>query len=113
VSPHKVESDRFKGYRILVVDDHEMNVYIAEQLLHQWGAATLRASNGQQAVEMVRQQPIDLVLMDYQMPLLSGTEATQAIRKSGHERSQIPIIAITAAVLPEERERCLASGMND
>jgi len=96
---------------ILVTDDNEMNRLIASTLLHQYGAEVKEATNGKEALEMVEKDNIDLVLMDIQMPVMNGLEATQLIRKVLGRA--IPVIAITANALKGESERCIAAGMND
>jgi len=105
-------SDRFSGQRVLLVEDNEVNRELAEEMLATLGLTVDLAENGRQAIERIKQTAYDLVLMDCQMPVMDGYEATQLIR---HELpvSDLPIIAMTANVLPRDRERCLASGMND
>ncbi len=100
-----------KGKVILVADDNEMNRLIAATLLQQYGAEVREAVNGKEALEMVENHIIDLVLMDIQMPVMNGLEATQLIRKVLGKAT--PIIAITANALKGENERCIAAGMND
>ncbi|HEX3133767.1 MAG TPA: response regulator, partial [Planctomycetota bacterium] len=100
---------------VLLVEDHEVNLKIATVALGKLGARVSIADNGRVAVEMILKRRYDVVLMDCQMPVMDGYEATQAIR--GHERRtgdpRIPIIAMTANVMPGSRERCLAAGMDD
>jgi polar amino acid transport system substrate-binding protein len=100
---------------VLLVEDHEVNMKIATVALGKLGARVSIADNGRVAVEMVMKRPYDVVLMDCQMPEMDGYEATQAIRM--HERrigaKRLPIIAMTANVMPGSRERCLAAGMDD
>jgi len=100
---------------VLLVEDHEVNVKIATVALRKLGARVAIADNGRVAVAMVLEHRYDLVLMDCQMPDMDGYEATQAIRV--HERRtgtpRLPIIAMTANVMPGSRERCLAAGMDD
>ena len=100
------------GARILVVEDNSINQQIMTELLEHIGLTVELAGNGQEAVSMVAASaPFDAVLMDLQMPVMDGYEATRLIRQ---ERSseELPIIAITAHSMADERERCLASGMN-
>lgn len=101
------------GTKILVADDHEVNFTIANEIISIWGAEVIYARDGEEAVNMVIENNFDLVLMDMQMPNIDGIEATKMIRMLDESKSTIPIIAMTAAALPEERERCLQSGMND
>jgi len=100
---------------VLLVEDNEVNVKVAIVALRKLGARVAIADNGRVAVAMVLKHRYDLVLMDCQMPDMDGYEATQAIRV--HERRtgtpRLPIIAMTANVMPGSRERCLAAGMDD
>ena len=105
---------RVAGVRILVVEDNEINQQIALELLRCEGADVVLAEDGRQAVEIVAKEGprFDLVLMDIQMPGMDGYEATRYIR-SRPGGSSIPIIAMTAHALLEERRKALESGMND
>ena len=105
------------GLRVLMVEDNPVNMLIAVALLEQWGVEVAQANNGAQALAAVDAQadggrPFDLVLMDVQMPVLGGYDATRTLRKR-HAADALPIIALTAAALTSEREEALASGMND
>lgn len=102
-----------EGYKILLVDDHPVNLDVTTRILSSWGAEIRHAENGLDALSEVMERKPDLVLMDMQMPVMDGLQATAMIRELDDESSLIPIIAMTAAALPEERERCLNSGMND
>ena len=104
---------RLASGRILVVDDHEVNRVVLKQILEEWNVEVEIAVHGQQAIDMLETEPFDLVLMDIQMPIMNGQDAAIHIRSSQKPYSQIPIIAMTAAAMPEERDRCLNSGMND
>lgn len=100
------------GYRVLLVEDDRINQELAEALLRQLGVNVTTANNGLEAVDAVRQHPFDVVLMDVQMPKMDGFAATRAIRHlPGCE--QLPIIAMTANALPDDRQRCLDAGMNE
>jgi len=102
------------GLRILLAEDIPTNQLIACEILESFGATVETASNGQEAVHMVTDQgkTYDVVLMDMQMPEMDGLEATRQIRANARW-SALPIIAMTAHALDEERQRCLAAGMND
>ncbi len=105
------------GLRVLMVEDNPVNMLIAVALLEQWGVEVAQASNGAQAVAAVDAQadagtPYDLVLMDVQMPVLGGYDATRTLRRR-HAAEALPVVALTAAALTSEREEALASGMND
>jgi len=105
---------RFVGMRVLVVDDHPVNVMLLEELLSRLGCVPRVARNGLDAVSQWQQGGLDLVLMDVQMPGISGLEATRKIRE--HEAQQgmprIPIVAITANAATGDREICMAAGMD-
>jgi len=102
------------GLRVLVVDDSQINVDVAKRILQLQGARVGTAGNGLEAVEILRRAPeaFDLVLMDVQMPVLDGIEATRLIRNEA-ELATLPIIALTAGALGSERQRAMAAGMND
>src|SRR6185436_18356769 len=103
--------------RILMVEDNPVNMMIAVAMLEQWGAEVSQASDGSQAVEAVMAaasmgKPFDAVLMDVQMPVMSGHEATRQLRQR-YDAADLPIIALTAAALVQERDEALAAGMNE
>lgn len=102
-------------HHILIVDDNQINIVLARSILKSlFGSAIsiTTASNGQEAVDIVNQQDIDLVLMDVHMPVMNGFDATYALRKVPAYQN-LPIIALTAGVTREEREKCFESGMSD
>ena len=104
---------RLDGMRILLVEDNEMNREIANWMLSEMGAEILEATNGKEAVEKVAADgAIDLVLMDMQMPVMDGYEATVAIRKTERGRT-LPIIALSANAFEEDRRRSREMGMDD
>lgn len=110
------ERYRFPGLRVLLTEDNEINQQIATELLEAVGAGVEVANHGREAVEKFFDgpypPPYDVVLMDLQMPEMDGYQATTKIR-SDSRFSQLPIIAMTAHATIEERQRCLAAGMND
>ncbi|MFN3077206.1 MAG: response regulator [Alphaproteobacteria bacterium] len=103
-----------KGRRILLVEDNEFNQEIARAIFTDEGATVQVAGDGQAAVKAVESSslPFDVVLMDVHMPVMDGYEATRRIR-ANPRHAALPILALTASALLEERERCLAAGMND
>lgn len=99
------------GCRVLVVEDHPVNQLLARRLLTAEGLTVDIAINGQEAVERVYTTAYDLVLMDVQMPIMDGNEATSAIRRDPKFRG-LPIVAMTANAMREERQLSLEAGMN-
>lgn len=109
--------DALQGARILLVEDHPVNTLVAEATLAHWGAQVVTAANGELAVRAVAEaadqgEPFDAVLMDLQMPVLGGIDATIAIRQQ-HGPLALPVIALTADALVAQRENALRHGMND
>jgi two-component system, sensor histidine kinase and response regulator len=103
----------FAGYNVLVADDNLVNQQVAQHMLERFGCRVDVAVNGDMAVAMCRNRRYDLVLMDCQMPELDGYEATARIRIEEDEGKRVPVIALTANAMQGEREKCLASGMDD
>jgi signal transduction histidine kinase/CheY-like chemotaxis protein len=99
--------------RILVAEDNDVNQILIDAVLTRMGHVVHLVANGLLAVEAVRGGDYDLVLMDLQMPAMDGVEAAQAIRALGDGRAAIPIIAMTANAFEEDRQACLAAGMDD
>ncbi|MEI7613699.1 MAG: PAS domain S-box protein [Betaproteobacteria bacterium] len=102
----------FSGAKILIADDVEINLEVAQLLLHGVNLEVDTARTGREAIDKLRTAPYDLILMDVQMPEMNGLDATQAIRKMAG-RSSIPILAMTANAFDEDRRLCLEAGMND
>jgi two-component system, sensor histidine kinase and response regulator len=103
----------FVTARILVVEDNRTNQKVAQKMLEGLGYTADLQANGQLGVDAHAAAPYDLVLMDCQMPVMDGYEASRAIRALKGEARNVPIIALTANALEGDRERCLAAGMND
>jgi signal transduction histidine kinase/DNA-binding response OmpR family regulator/HPt (histidine-containing phosphotransfer) domain-containing protein/CHASE3 domain sensor protein len=110
------QSTRLAGARILLTEDNEINQQIAVELLEGAGAMVTVANNGREAVEILttgpQAPPFDVVLMDLQMPEMDGYQATARLR-ADRQLASLPVIAMTAHATIEERQRCLAAGMND
>jgi PAS domain S-box-containing protein len=101
-----------RGKRILVAEDHPFNQIVVKEFLENSGATVSTACNGEEALELLRSENFDCVLMDIQMPVMDGLEATRQIR-ADPTLAEIPILALTANAYSEDRERCMAAGMND
>ena len=116
-----VLAPRFRGARVLVAEDNELNQYIARELLEAMGITVSVVSNGLEALAFLREQPatargrsVDLVLMDIQMPEMDGLAASRAIRALEDRRiALVPIVAMTAHAGSEDRRRSLEAGMNE
>ncbi|HEV2355917.1 MAG TPA: response regulator, partial [Puia sp.] len=106
-----VNAEILKDKKVLVVDDNDMNRLVATTILENYGTIIFEAGNGQEAVDFLRRQTVDVVLMDIQMPFMSGLEASELIRAD--ISASLPIIALTANAIKGENERCLAAGMTD
>ena len=105
-----------RGRRVLVVEDNPVNMLITAALLEQWGVDVSQSNDGAQAIEAVdcalaQGRPFDAVLMDVQMPVMSGREAARRLRER-HDSQSLPIVALTAAALVSERDEAMAAGMN-
>ncbi len=111
---------RLLGKNILIADDDATNIIVTEAILESMGCQTTSVMNGQEAVSSVSKHDYDLILMDSQMPILSGTEATKAIRRLRDsqnpqliKRSKTPVIALTADAMEGARKRYIQAGMDD
>ncbi|GAB2658648.1 response regulator [Vibrio panuliri] len=100
------------GAKVLLVEDNAINQQIATELLHLIGVEVVTANNGQEAVERVMSETFDIVLMDVQMPVMDGYQATIKIRET-YDQQSLPIIAMTANAMAGDREKCLTAGMNE
>ncbi len=113
-APAVLADARLGGWRILLVEDNFVNQQIADELLTGEGAVVTRANHGQEALAAIAAAttPFDVVLMDMQMPVMDGLQATRAIRLTLDART-LPIVATTANAMDTDREACLQAGMND
>ncbi|WP_429103644.1 response regulator [Aeromonas hydrophila] len=100
-----------QGIRVLLAEDNRVNQQLIIEYLRRVDALVTVVGNGREAVERVAEQPFDVILMDLQMPVLDGLDATRQIRKMV-DKHDVPIIALTASAMPGDRERCLGVGMN-
>jgi|GEM_PF-244382 len=105
-----LEHNFLRHKKILVTDDNQMNRLLASIILKNHGADILEASNGMEATQIIKTEQPDLVLMDIQMPIMNGYDATIAARQAGYEK---PNIALTANAVKGENEKCIQVGMND
>ena len=104
-----------RGLRILLAEDDVTNMTMLTRLLEKMGCEVAQAGNGQEAVRAVEENDVDLVLMDIQMPVMDGVEATKRIRSNPRigDKARIPIIAVTAFAMSGDREKFLQAGMDD
>ncbi len=114
ITSHGIRVRKNAGFDLLLVEDHPINQMVAKGMLGKLGYTTDIVSNGKQALEALEKKAYHLVLMDCQMPIMDGFQATRAIRESHPPGNpEVPIIAMTANATPEDRERCIAAGMDD
>lgn len=102
----------FKDKKILLVDDDMRNIFAMSGLLQRSGMRVTMAENGVDALQKIDENQFDIILMDIMMPKMDGYEATRKIREL-HQFKKIPIIALTAKAMPEDREKCIKAGVND
>ena len=114
VTRHSLRESQ-QALRILLVEDHHTNQKLALGLLAKWGHEAMLAQNGQEALDILTSHSFDLILMDMQMPVMGGIEATQHIRarEAAQKLRRTPIIAMTAAAMQDDRNACIAAGMDD
>ncbi|MCX8492192.1 MAG: ATP-binding protein, partial [Cyclobacteriaceae bacterium] len=104
---------KLKGLNVLLVEDNDINRLYAGSILKMWGCKVRFAENGAVAVDCVKMFPLDVVLMDIQMPVMDGFEATKVIRSLNDPKGKLPIIALTANTTRKDMEQCLTARMND
>ena len=105
--------ESLKRVRVLVAEDNPINQKIVRIMLQKAGCEVFAVDDGDKAVQAVQSNPFDLVLMDLHMPQLDGLQATKRIRGLDSNVKEVPIIALTASAFTDDRDRCLAAGMND
>ena len=111
--PEEAEVPSLNNIRVLLVEDNPSNRMVACSFLGKIGVQVTIAENGLEALRLIQSQSFDIILMDLQMPRMDGYEATQAIRRLGGKFKKLPIIALTADVVSDVKERVVKAGMND
>jgi PAS domain S-box-containing protein len=106
-------NSQLKNASVLLVEDNDINRLYAGSILKMWGCHYETAENGVVALEKIRNNSFDVILMDIQMPVMDGFETTKAIRKGDPMKNNVPIIALTANATQKDFEKCIAAGMND
>ncbi len=107
------DAPRVRPLRVLIADDHAANRHLVTSVLERRGHDCTQVTNGRDAVDAYQSEPFDVLLMDVQMPVLDGYQATAQIRRlEEHTRRHIPIVALTAHAMAGDREKCLAAGMD-
>lgn len=110
---HEPDSAILQGKRILVAEDNMLNLIIARKVLEGWGIEFDIVENGQKALEAIQEKDYHIIIMDIQMPVLNGFEASMQIRSLANETiNKIPIIALTASVSDELESQIQIAGMN-
>ena len=107
------QNTQLKNASVLLVEDNDINRLYAGSILKMWGCHFETAENGVVALEKVRNNSFDVILMDIQMPVMDGFETTKAIRQGDPKKKSVPIIALTANATQKDFEKCIAAGMND
>ncbi|MCX6614371.1 MAG: ATP-binding protein, partial [Acidobacteria bacterium] len=113
LQPTQTPEATFAGLRVLIAEDNPVNQMVFERMLIRLGCHVRIAKNGREALTILREESANLILMDCQMPELDGYQATTEIRSWGGIYENLPIIALTASAMLEDRQRCLDVGMND
>lgn len=112
--PSTTAATALPNANVLVVEDNAINQMVVANMLESLGLVVHTANNGRQALALLEQRPFDLILMDCQMPEMDGYQTTRHIRSHARQKlANIPIVALTANAMLEDRERCIAAGMND
>ena len=115
-SQHDNSEKKGQGLTFLVAEDNKVNATLIERVLRKFGCDVILFSNGQSAVEAYTKNPLrfDAVILDCQMPVMDGFEAAKYIRSAESEGGRrVPIVAMTALAMAEDKERCLSAGMDE
>jgi two-component system, sensor histidine kinase len=112
-APDAPEASAVTALRVLAVDDNPLNRRILAAFLELWPVSTSWATNGVEALDLLAQDRFDVVLMDVQMPVMDGLTATRRLRARGGPNRDVPVLALTANAREEDRQACLAAGMDD
>lgn len=107
------DANSFSGVRVLLAEDNKLNQHVVAKVLEKYGCVVSVVKNGKKALEELAHRSFDILLMDCQMPVMDGYEATRLIREKESESIRIPIIALTAHAMVGARQRCLDVGMDD
>ena len=113
IGQRSASTDIFRGYEVLLVEDHVVNQKVALRFLKRLGLGVTIAENGVEAIEAVRKKEFSVVFMDWKMPVMDGLAASREIRALGAGFKDLPIIAMTANSMAGDRDQCLEAGMND
>ncbi|MEM9443884.1 MAG: ATP-binding protein [Verrucomicrobiota bacterium] len=108
-----LDGAKLKPPKVLVAEDNPVNQKVSKLMLDKIGCPVTLVCNGQEAVEAIKTESFDVILMDLQMPVMGGIEATKEIFKIMPEDKRTPIVALTANAMADSREECLAAGMSD
>jgi CheY-like chemotaxis protein len=113
-APEPSDSGRSRPWHVLLVEDNPVNQVVVQAMLAELGATSVLAADGQEALDCLRDEPFDLVLMDVHMPRLDGLAATRALRAAEQHagRRRVPVLAMTATSEAEDGQACLEAGMD-
>ncbi|MCP4399428.1 MAG: response regulator [bacterium] len=106
-----MSADQSKATKILLAEDNQESYEMFSEYLEAWNYCVIRAQDGKEVIHIAREQHPDIILMDIQMPKMNGLEATRILKKD-EELRHIPIIALTALAMGEDREHCLDAGVD-
>jgi len=100
-------------FKAIVVEDQKINMLLITEVLRKMNVDVIKAYNGKEALSVLDEYEPDVIFMDVNMPVMDGFTATRLIREMPNKKSKIPIIALTADAMAEDKEKCIAAGMND